>query len=246
MLLSTVAPMAYRLNLLLLRQIHRWLGLIAAIQLLIWMGSGLFFSLIPIEEIRGTHLVEKAAVFRLGHVKLVSPSSLVSQHQELSTVNLNQVRIQQRLNTPIYIVNIVENWLVFNAETAEKLMPLTETEVISMVSNITNSPVRSVTWVTEVARGSEYREGELPAWKIELNGPEHANLWVGANSGQVKAVRTTRWRIYDFLWSLHIMDYTDRDNFNSWLLKGFSLLGIFTILSGVVLFILSLRKRRRL
>ena len=41
----------------LLRESHRWLGLIAGIQLLLWTISGLYFTLIPIETIRGNHLL---------------------------------------------------------------------------------------------------------------------------------------------------------------------------------------------
>ena len=226
------------------RKLHRWLGVVAAIQLFIWMGSGLFFAVMPIDDIRGSYLLEQPAVFRLGHVKLVSPSSLVSQHQELSTVNLDQVQIAQRLNTPIYMVEAEAGWLVFNAETAEKLAPLTEQEARVLASNSTRLPVRSISWVSAVEPGSEYRGGELPAWKVELEGDAHANLWLGANSGKVEAVRTTNWRIYDFLWSLHIMNYGDREDFNSWLLRGFALLGLVTIVSGVVLFVLSLVRRK--
>jgi len=134
--------------------------------------------------------------------------------------------------------------LVFNAETMEKLVLLTETEANSIASNHTHLPVRSATLVAELEPGSEYRGGELPAWKVVLEGSDKAHLWIGANSGQVSAIRTTKWRIYDFLWSLHIMDYGDRDDFNSWLLRGFSLLAVFTILSGIVLFILSARRRK--
>ena len=41
------------------------------------------------------------------------------------------------------------------------------------------------------------------------------------------------------------MDYRGRDNFNTWLLRGFALLGVITMLSGVWLFFKSLRRRVR-
>jgi uncharacterized iron-regulated membrane protein len=234
------------LNQLSFRKVHRWLGIIAGIQLFLWTGSGLFFALIPIDDIRGSHLLTPSPVFRLGHVKLLSPSSLASQHEELSAVSVDQVKIKQRLYTPIYVVQNDGNWLVYDAESGEKLAPVTETEANSIASNSTKLPVLSAVWVTSTESGSEYRDGELPAWKIELEGPDHPILWIGGNTGQVVAIRTTRWRIYDFLWSLHIMDYVHRDNFNSWLLRGFALLGVVTILSGIVLFVSSRQRRRKL
>ena len=38
------------------RKAHRWLGLLMAVQIIAWMASGLWFSIFPIETIRGEHL----------------------------------------------------------------------------------------------------------------------------------------------------------------------------------------------
>jgi len=176
---------------------------------------------------------------------LISPSALLAQHKELAILSLGKIQLQQRLYTPIYIAELDDNWLVYHAETAEKLEPLTETEARSIASNSTELPILAATWVTEVSRGSEYKDGELPAWKVELEGVDEANLWIGANSGKASAIRTNTWRLYDLLWSLHIMDYVDRDNFNSWLLRAFALLGMITVVSGVALFFISAKQRKR-
>ena len=199
----------------------------------------------PIDDVRGTHLLQPQPALRLEHVRLISPSDMVAQHQELSTLSLGKIQLQQRLYTPIYLVKLEDEWLVYNAETAQKLAPLTEAEAYSIAGNSTHLPILSATWVTEVSRDSEYRDGELPAWKIALKGVDEANLWIGANSGKMSAMRTNTWRLYDLLWSLHIMDYVDRDNFNSWLLRAFALLGVITVLSGVALFFISAKQRKR-
>ena len=228
-----------------IRKTHRWLGLIAAVQLLIWTGSGLFFSIVPIDDVRGTHLRQAPPALRLEHVRLISASDLAARHKELAMLSPGKVQLQQRLYTPIYLVKREDELRVYHAETAKRLEPLTETEARSIASNSTELPILSATWVTEVSRGSEYRDGELPAWKIKLKGVDEANLWIGANSGKVSAIRTNTWRLYDFLWSLHIMDYVDRDNFNSWLLRVFALLGVITIVSGMALFFISAKQRKR-
>jgi hypothetical protein len=199
---------------------------------------------VPIDDVRGTHLLQAPPALRLGHVRLISPSSLATQHKELAMLSLDKIQLQQRLYTPVYLVTLEDELSVYHAETAEKLAPLTETEALSIATNATRLQVLSATWVTEVSRGSEYRDGELPAWKVELEGVDEANLWIGANTGKVSAIRTNTWRLYDFLWSLHIMDYLDRDNFNSWLLRAFALLGVITVASGLALFFISLKYRK--
>jgi len=222
-----------------LRKTHRWLGLIAAIQLLIWTASGLFFSIVPIDDVRGSHLLQPLPALRLSHVRLISPSKLTLRHRELASLSIGNLQLQQRLYTPIYLTKLNDDWLVYNAETAAKLAPLTETEARAIAANSTQLGIQSATWVSAVEPGSEYRDGELPAWRIALQGADEANLWIGANSGKVSALRTNTWRLYDLLWSLHIMDYVDRDNFNSWLLRAFALLGVITIASGLLLFFIS-------
>ena len=157
----------------------------------------------------------------------------------------DKVQLQQRLYTPIYLVKREDDLLVYHAETAAKLAPLSRTEALSIASNTTSLQPLSATWITEVSPGSEYRNSELPAWKVALKGVDEANLWIGANSGKVSAIRTNTWRLYDLLWSLHIMDYVDRNNFNSWLLRAFALLGVITIVSGMALFFISAKQRKR-
>ena len=60
--------------------------------------------------------------------------------------------------------------------------------------------------------------------------------YLNASSGEFVAVRHEAWRWWDFLWSLHIMSYSDRDTIGTWLLKCFSLLALGTAVMGVWLF----------
>lgn len=39
-------------------QLHRWIGIAVVLQLIAWTVGGLYFSIIPIETIRGEHLVQ--------------------------------------------------------------------------------------------------------------------------------------------------------------------------------------------
>jgi uncharacterized iron-regulated membrane protein len=67
-------------------------------------------------------------------------------------------------------------------------------------------------------------------------------VYVDASTGDVTARRNDRWRTYDFFWSLHIMDYRGREDFNHWLIRAAALLAMATVASGIVL--LALRAAR--
>jgi len=60
-----------------------------------------------------------------------------------------------------------------------------------------------------------------------------------AEWGTVQSFRNNQWRVFDFLWMLHTMDYQGRDDFNNALLRAFSVFGLITIFSGFALFIVS-------
>ncbi len=98
--------------------------------------------------------------------------------------------------------------------------------------------VRATTLVTEA--GLEYRDCGyqacgLPAYRVALADAAGTAVYVDATTGEVTARRNDRWRTYDFLWSLHIMDYRGREDFNHLLIRGAALLALGTVLSGMVL-----------
>ena len=81
----------------------------------------------------------------------------------------------------------------------------------------------------------EYRVNPLSAYAISYDHPKNIVAYVDAKSGIFQKVRYSSWRIFDFLWMGHIMDYQGRDNFNNLLLRIFSVFGIFTVISGFTL-----------
>jgi hypothetical protein len=80
----------------------------------------------------------------------------------------------------------------------------------------------------------EYR-GPLPVWQVQFNDPEGLRMYVSPTTGKVVARRTNTWRVYDFLWSLHIMDYREHEDFNHPLLMAFAAGLLVLTLTGVVL-----------
>ncbi|MCZ6504152.1 MAG: PepSY domain-containing protein [Gammaproteobacteria bacterium] len=222
-----------------LRKVHRWLGLIAGIQLLLWTVSGLYFSLIPIDEIRGRHLlVNKVESPLISRFNLISPSDLVSRYPELKDATVTDFELLVNIDSPVYLVKGIR----LDAQNGKKLQPVTESEALAIVNKRTGIKSISAILVKDVEPGSEYRGGDLPAWKIDIE-DENAAIYVSTASGKIRAVRTTSWRLFDFLWSLHIMDYEEREDFNHSLLIFMSTLGVITVASGLILFFTTQRWR---
>ena len=228
---------------LLLRDTHRWLGLIAGVQLLLWTVSGLYFTLIPIETIRGNHLlVDQPDPALLLNTNLISPSDLVQQHEALASLTINDIRLTQRLDRLVYVAEDA----AFDGQTGESLAPLSKEEAIHIIRARTRLEPISAMKLEETAPDHEFRGGPLPVWQVQTD-VENARFYVEPVSGRIRAVRTDAWRWFDFLWSLHIMDYETRDNFNHLLIQFLSVLGLLTVLSGLALFVTTeIRKRTRI
>ena len=92
--------------------------------------------------------------------------------------------------------------------------------------------------ITESSKGSEYRGRNLPLYKVtSLNDKDKKiNLYLNVFSGEITAVRSLQWRIWDLMWGFHIMDWQTRDKINNIFLKIFSILALVSSISGIMLF----------
>ena len=97
---------------------------------------------------------------------------------------------------------------------------------------------QSIEVIEEIKRGSEYRGRELPLYKVisVSEDGEEINVYQNPFTGDIVAIRSPQWRIWDLMWGFHIMDWIDRDNIDNVLLKIFSFIALFTSISGVILF----------
>ena len=84
-------------------------------------------------------------------------------------------------------------------------------------------------------------------WQARFDDALQTRLYVDARSGELLAVRTEAWVLYDFFWRLHVMDYSEGEDFNNPLLRAAAPLALGLVLTGLVMSVLALRRawRRR-
>jgi uncharacterized iron-regulated membrane protein len=72
-------------------------------------------------------------------------------------------------------------------------------------------------------------------------------LYISPETGEIESRRNKIWRLYDFFWMLHIMDYDERENFNNPLLKIAAVTGtLFAVTGFYLVIVLFLKGRYRL
>ena len=117
-------------------------------------------------------------------------------------------------------------------------------QALILVAEKTYLTPKAVIEITEEESGAEYRGRSLPLYKIETTSEDskEINVYVDPFSKEIVAVRSNQWRIWDFMWGIHIMDWDERDNIGNIFLKIFSILALLSALSGIYLFFTSSSK----
>jgi len=214
----------------LVRSFHKYLSLAISIQLLLWTISGIYFAFNKIELIRGEQYLLEQEI------------SDVSLDEMKNTFNAKNLSILKRLDQ--WIIKVEDGAGVYYTDlNGNKLTSLTREQVKLAVKGQTSLTPVNVTRITSSSEGSEFRGRALPLFKVTTSSEDEINVYVDAVSGEVKAIRSDSWRWWDLLWSLHIMDYRERENIDNFLLKIFSILALISSLSGITLFFLGLKKR---
>jgi uncharacterized iron-regulated membrane protein len=222
----------------LLYALHKWISAAAFVQLAIWTVSGFLFTAISQESIRsapapGAHtgVIDGAPPVPIARaLELASPASGAASSVELRA-------------TPsgLYYVVQGESATVRVDARSGVVAPVTPAEAGAIAQrDQPGSPGVNATTLVASSPPIEYRDCEsgdcpLPAFRVALADAAGTVVYVDATTGDVTARRNDRWRTYDFFWSLHIMDYRGREDFNHWLIRGAALLAMATVASGIVL-----------
>lgn len=235
-----------------IRKTHRWLGLILGIQFLFWTIGGLYFSWSDMDEIHGDH--QKAHIHPLSSsFKLVSPQLVIDKIKEKDTVNyLFDAHLVQILGKPFYQIiyskehDRAKKIQLADAQTGILRLPLNKSEAVEIATKSFSHDAKPklVEYLTTTNGHHEYRESPLPAFAITFEHPSSTTVYVSTELGTVQKFRNNKWRVFDFLWMMHTMDYQTRDNLSNWLLRVFSVFGLFTISSGFILFFVSRKKAK--
>ena len=222
---------------IIIRKTHRYLGLFLGIQFLFWTIGGLYFSWTNLDEIHGDHLknldYEPAFFTNLIGLKDLNVES-----------GIQKIQLREINGRPFYWIN--EEQLI-DAATGEIKDGITKGEAEDIANRHMEKHliIKDIQLITKVDAHHEYRKKLLPAYVVSYQNQDNVKVYVSKIDGNFQTVRHRSWRWFDFLWMIHTMDYQNRDNFNTLLLRVFSFLGLVTVLSGFVLWSVSSPTLRR-
>lgn len=221
---------------------HKWLGLLVGLQILIWLGSGLYMVIISIDFIHGDSLVknmqDQLSVHEPGLLKV---SSVQGLYPDATEIELKPV-----MGKAHYLVSTDSMQYLLNAKSGEVISPLDEKTAtnIAVYHFDGDNPVAS-TRLIESDPPMEIQTRPLPLWRIDFDGRYSTSFYVDPYSGRLLTRRFQYWRIFDFMWMLHIMDYDQRSDSHNRLLISAQIAGLIFSISGLWLLFYSFSGRRR-
>ena len=207
------------------RNTHKYLSFFISVQLFLWTASGIYFAFNKIELVRGEQY------------RLTESFPINFDEVKFSRPDVQQIKAIKRLDEVIFVLSGSKGIEYLDAF-GTPVNKLNKSEVFEIVRSSSILEPIDLEEITESSKGSEFRGRDLPLYKVtSLNDKDKKiNLYLNIFSGEITAVRSLQWRIWDLMWGFHIMDWQTRDKINNILLKIFSILALVSSISGILLF----------
>ena len=205
---------------------HIWLGWLIGLPLIGWTLTGLVMVARPIEEVRGEHLRAK-----------VEPQPLALPGAQFGSVEgpIREMRAVMQDGRAVAFLTMMDGSVRRrDMATGEAIQPLDAAAARSIAARhiAGGDNVESVAFFEADEVPFDFRR-PLPVWQVALADGTH--VYVGRDTGEIEAVRTRWWRIFDFMWGLHIMDLQEREDTSHPTLILFTALALIGTLMGTML-----------
>jgi uncharacterized iron-regulated membrane protein len=230
----------------LMRSTHQGLGLLIGIQVVLWISGGFVMSLLPIEKVRGEDWVAEHESGPIpADITLLAPDQVA---RDLDLPGLEGADLDIWLDRPVYRLRSDDQVHLADAATGKLLSPLDADSAQEIARRDYAGPGTVARVILQEEPLLEIRGRDLPQWRVEFDDSRNTTVYVSPQTGKVTGRRNKIWRVYDFFWMLHIMDYSERDDFNHPLLIGSAAVAWFLATTGIWLvaqWLLRKRKRNR-
>lgn len=221
---------------LLLKKLHKWLSLLVGLQLLLWLGTGLYFNLMDHQKASGNQFRQRPTVAQVDINKLVEPQLVLSQAKQV--VSLKQISL---LAHPYYLLthnkglysHFKNDYSLVDAYTAEPVI-IDET----MARKLAQSSYKGQGIIDSTIKLSPPYE-DIPreqneVWQVNYADYIHTSVYIDAGSGRIIKHSNDDKRFVDIFFMLHFMDYGTEGSFNNVQIVVFAIFTLFFSLTGFI------------
>lgn len=227
------------------RKLHKWTGLLLALQVLAWLSGGLVMTAIPRDWVHGHPLVNQQV--KEQQAKSLNRTAYQYPVDQLivqlpSDVQLQSIKFSQLFNGAAYKIKTDKGDWWFDGVTGQQVTAINEAQVRELLTALYAGSGELVE-LNKLDEGPLEIQRRKNLWQAHYNDWMNTTLYLSAFDGQLIRVRSDIWRFYDFFWMLHIMDYDERSDSHNPLVIAFSIAGVIFTLSGIVLLFQVFKRR---
>jgi len=221
---------------------HRWLGLLVGIQLAIWLATGLYMVIVDIDFIHGDTLVKNMRQT----VQVPDSSQLGMAAVRELYPEAHRIGLQPVMGKTYYSITTTDKRFLIDPDDGSLASPLDEDAVIAVARYhlAGEAPVTRAT-LLESDPPMEIQTRSLPLWRVDFDDRYATSFYIDPDTGTLVTRRHRYWRIFDFMWMLHIMDYESREDAHNPLLVSVQISGLVFALTGLWLLFYSFSTPRR-
>lgn len=222
---------------------HRWLGYLIGLQLLAWIAGGVFFAIVPFQTaVKGKDLVAKPEAVFIQDWPLAL-QNLPSEHGKL--LALQSVLVPQ--GTALRL-QFEKKTLLLDQHGSQLASPSqVQIEAFARQAYRGNGELMQAQLLPQVPiQLGMVKElgGRANVWQAQFKDEQSTRLYFDGKTGEFITVRTDAWVWYDFFWRLHVMDYAEGEDFNNTLLRIAAIFAMLMMVTGLVLSVRNLLRRR--
>ena len=217
-----------------LRRWHVWLGWLVGLPFLFWTVSGLVMVARPIEEVRGEHLITKPKPISVSG-PLVAP--------QVEGLPVLAITLEPRADGPRWEMDFADGQSRLADPATGRLLPrlgAADAAKELMARYTGTAKVVETSRVDANAPPLELRRA-MNGWRVRMSDGSH--FYIDGGSGEIVARRARWWRVYDFMWGLHIMDLQGREDTNNPWVVSFAVLSVGMVLLAFILLPMTIKRR---
>lgn len=210
-----------------LRRIHKWVGLVIGVQMLLWAVSGAMMAVLDMDEVAGGQTRSGPAFAD----RAAARDGWEDVGRQLGAKPITGARLSRLLGRQVYHVTTADGVRVFDAETGRRVsIDAALAEKVARASHPEDAIVRAVAPLDRMTFA--VRDHELPIWRVDFEDSRNSSYYVSGTTGDLLERRNDSWRLWDFFWMLHTMDYAKRTSFNHPLIILFAFATVWLTITG--------------
>lgn len=217
------------------RVVHRWLSVLVAIQVMIWVATGLYFNLIDANW-------HNSDTYRSATSKERCPKNLIPIDKISALYGALYIELAANETGCFYLAHFKQTFHQYqpmqtrtvDATTGEIAEPLTAENARELaIASYTGPGAAISTTLTPGGESSNHKQ-QNPIWRIAFNDDKQTIVYVHSVTREVIRHENRNSRFHQLMFKLHFMDYFNTGGFNHTLLIVMAMLTCLTFLTGII------------